>query len=100
MRNDEGQGRRPKAKRCVVMTMGGHGGMACMAQEYHGDGDVDGPLRKIGNVGVRILSLLFRTGRDLTPMQGPSTPCTLKVPPLLKVGLRLLLFFEEGSSQI
>jgi hypothetical protein len=34
------------------MTMGGHGGMACMAQEYHGDGDVNGPLGKIGNVGV------------------------------------------------
>ncbi len=34
------------------MTMGGHGGMACMAQEYHGDGDVDGLFRKIGNVGV------------------------------------------------
>ncbi len=34
------------------MTMGGHGGMACMAQEYHGDGDVNDPLRKIGNVGV------------------------------------------------
>ncbi len=23
-----------------------------MAQEYHGDGDVDGPLCKIGNAGV------------------------------------------------
>jgi hypothetical protein len=23
-----------------------------MAQEDHGDGDVDGPLHKIGNVGV------------------------------------------------
>ncbi len=34
------------------MTVGGHGGMTCMAQEYHGDGDVDGPSRKIGNVGV------------------------------------------------
>jgi len=34
------------------MTMGGHGGMACMAQEYHGDGDVNGLLRKIVNVGV------------------------------------------------
>ncbi len=29
-----------------------HGGVACMAQEYHGDGDVDGPLRKITNVSV------------------------------------------------
>jgi len=31
-----------------------HGGVACMAQKYHGDGDgdVDGPLRKIGNVSV------------------------------------------------
>jgi hypothetical protein len=34
------------------MTMGGHGGMACMAQEYHRDGNVDGSLCKIGNVGV------------------------------------------------
>jgi hypothetical protein len=34
------------------MSTGGHGGMACMAQEYHGDGDVDGPLRKIGNMCV------------------------------------------------
>jgi hypothetical protein len=24
------------------MMAGGHGSMACMAQEYHGDGDVDG----------------------------------------------------------
>ncbi len=32
------------------MMAGGHGGMTCMAQEYHGD--VDGPLRKIGNVGL------------------------------------------------
>ncbi len=31
------------------MTMGGHGDMACMTQEYHEDGDVDGPLRQIGN---------------------------------------------------
>ncbi len=29
-----------------------HGGVACMAQEYHGDGDVDGPLRKIANASV------------------------------------------------
>jgi hypothetical protein len=34
------------------MTTGGHGGMACMAQEHHGDGDVDGLLHKISNVGV------------------------------------------------
>jgi hypothetical protein len=26
--------------------------MACMAQEHHGDGDVDGLLCKIGNVGI------------------------------------------------
>jgi hypothetical protein len=32
------------------MMAGGHGGMACMAQDYHGD--VNGPLRKIGNMGV------------------------------------------------
>jgi hypothetical protein len=34
------------------MTVRGHGGMACMAQEYHGGGDVNGLLHKIGNVGV------------------------------------------------
>ncbi len=34
------------------MTAEGHGSMACMAQEYHGDGDVDGPLCKIGNAGI------------------------------------------------
>jgi hypothetical protein len=34
------------------MTIGGHGGMACMAQEYHGDGDVNGAVRKLVNVGV------------------------------------------------
>jgi hypothetical protein len=36
------------------MMIGGHGGMACMAQEYHGDGDrdVDGLLHKITNAGV------------------------------------------------
>ncbi len=29
-----------------------HGGVACMAQDYHGDGDVDGPLRKIVNANI------------------------------------------------
>jgi hypothetical protein len=29
-----------------------HGGTACMAQEYHVDGDVDGLLHKISNAGV------------------------------------------------
>ncbi len=29
-----------------------HAGVACMAQKHHGDGDVDGPLRKIGNLNV------------------------------------------------
>jgi hypothetical protein len=29
-----------------------HGGMACMAQEYHGEGDVSGPLHKIDNTNV------------------------------------------------
>jgi hypothetical protein len=29
-----------------------HGGVACMAQKYHREGDVDGPLHKIGNVSV------------------------------------------------
>jgi hypothetical protein len=32
------------------MTIGGHGGMACMAQDYHGYGDVDGLLHKIVSV--------------------------------------------------
>jgi hypothetical protein len=36
----------------MVMMARRHGGMACTTQEYHGDGDVDGPLRKIGNAGV------------------------------------------------
>ncbi len=26
--------------------------MACITQEYHGDGDVDGPLRQIGNTSI------------------------------------------------
>jgi len=34
--------------------VGRHGGMACMAQEYHGDGDVDGLLCKIDNMNVTI----------------------------------------------
>jgi len=34
------------------MTTREHGGIACMVQEYHGDGDVDGSLCKIGNAGV------------------------------------------------
>jgi hypothetical protein len=29
------------AKRSVLMMARRHGGMACMAQDYHGDGDVD-----------------------------------------------------------
>jgi hypothetical protein len=29
-----------------------HGGMACMAQEYHGDGYVDGSLHKISNTSI------------------------------------------------
>jgi hypothetical protein len=29
-----------------------HGGVACMAQKYHGDGDVDGPLSKISNASI------------------------------------------------
>jgi hypothetical protein len=52
MCNDKGQQQCPKAKRSIIMMGGGHGGMACMAQKYHGDGDVDGPLHKIGNVGI------------------------------------------------
>jgi len=34
------------------MMAGGHGGMACMAEKYHGDGDVNGPLCKIGDVDI------------------------------------------------
>jgi hypothetical protein len=34
------------------MTQEGHGGMACLAQEYHGDGDVNGSLCKIGNMRI------------------------------------------------
>jgi hypothetical protein len=34
------------------MMVGGHGGMACMAQKYHGDGDVNDPLCKIGNANI------------------------------------------------
>jgi hypothetical protein len=29
-----------------------HGGVACMAQKYHGDEDVNGPLHKIGNASI------------------------------------------------
>jgi hypothetical protein len=52
MCNDEGRQRCPKAKRSIVMMWGGHGVMACIAQEYHGDGDgdVNGLLHKVGNV--------------------------------------------------
>jgi hypothetical protein len=39
-------------KKFVIMMVGGHGGMACMAQDYHGNGDVNGPLRKISNASV------------------------------------------------
>jgi hypothetical protein len=34
------------------MMAGEHGGMACMAQDYHGDGDVNGPLHKISNACI------------------------------------------------
>jgi hypothetical protein len=34
------------------MMARGHGSMACMAQEYQGDGDVDGPFYKINNTNV------------------------------------------------
>jgi hypothetical protein len=34
------------------MMARGHGGMACMAQECHGDGDVDGLISKINNASV------------------------------------------------
>jgi hypothetical protein len=39
-------------KRFVIMMVKRHGGVACMAQEYHGDGDVDGPFSKIANASV------------------------------------------------
>jgi hypothetical protein len=52
------------------MMTGGHGGMACMAQEYHGDGDVDGLLCKISNVGVTDVNewMACYAGRE---MEGP-----------------------------
>ncbi len=52
MCNDKGRQQRPKAKRSIVMMVGGHGGMACMAQDHHGDGDVNGPLCKTNNACV------------------------------------------------
>ncbi len=52
MNNDEGWQQFPKVRRFFVMMTRGHGGMACMAQKHHGDGDVDGPLHNISNVGV------------------------------------------------
>jgi hypothetical protein len=39
-------------KRFIIMMARTHGGLAWMAEEYHGDGDVDGPLRKIGNASI------------------------------------------------
>jgi hypothetical protein len=44
------------------MTVGGHGGMACMAQEYHGDGDADGPLCKIGNMDITDVQVKVEQG--------------------------------------
>ncbi len=52
MSNDKGRRRCFKAKRSVVITAGGHDGVACMALEYHGDGDADGLLCKIGDMDV------------------------------------------------
>jgi len=52
MHNDKGRQRCLKVKRSIVMMVRRHGGMECMAQEYHGDGDVNGPLHKIDNVSV------------------------------------------------
>jgi len=52
IRNDEQWQQRFKAKRFVIMRTRKHGGVACMAQEYHGDGDVIGLLCKIYNVGI------------------------------------------------
>jgi hypothetical protein len=34
------------------MMATGHGGIIYMAQECHGDGDVDGPIYKISNASV------------------------------------------------
>jgi hypothetical protein len=45
-----------KQKRFVLITTRGHGGMTCMAQKYHGHGDVNGPLRKIGNTNVNYVN--------------------------------------------
>jgi len=50
------------------MMTGGHGGMACMPQEYYGD--VDGSLCKISNVGVTDVNewMACYAGRE---MEGP-----------------------------
>jgi len=38
-------------KKFIVKMIEGHG-MVCMAQKYHGDGDVDGLLCKINNASI------------------------------------------------
>jgi hypothetical protein len=55
MHNEEGRQQCFKVKTSIMMMIGGHGGMACMAcmaQEYQGDGDVNGMFRKINNVNI------------------------------------------------
>jgi hypothetical protein len=52
------------------MTIRGHGGMACMAQKYHGHGDVNGPLCQIGNMNITYVNerKVCCVGRE---MEGP-----------------------------
>jgi hypothetical protein len=52
-----------------------HGGVACMAQEYHGDGDVDGPLRKIANANITDVNewMACYIGREMEDLEVMST---------------------------
>ncbi len=48
-----------------------HGGVACMAQEHQGDGDVDGPLHKIANASVTDVNerKACYTGREMEDLE-------------------------------
>jgi hypothetical protein len=49
-----------------------YGGVACMAEEYHGDGDVNGPLCKIGNSNVINVNeqKACYVGREMEDLEG------------------------------
>jgi hypothetical protein len=51
-----------------------HGGMACMAQKYHGHEDVNGLFRKIGNTSVTYVNewKVCYMGKE---MEGPKVTC-------------------------